>query len=106
MLTWAGGLQPTITEEVILRGRFQTLPVAIYGWTLDTYSTEVRGSFIRRALIATARPLKLSRAEFTWGIIIGIMISDRLGGWNHEFCARITLSHRSAMLQVSHGKRG
>lgn len=39
---WGGGApQPTVTEEVVLRGRFQTLPVAIYGWALSTHPADV-----------------------------------------------------------------
>ena len=30
--------QPTVTEELVLRGRFQTLPIAIYGWALSTHA--------------------------------------------------------------------
>lgn len=31
-------MQPTVTEELVLRGRFQTLPIAIYGWAISTHA--------------------------------------------------------------------
>jgi hypothetical protein len=30
--------QPTVTDELVLRGNFQTLPIAIYGWALSTHT--------------------------------------------------------------------
>lgn len=30
--------QPTVTDELVLRGNFQTLPIAIYGWALSTHA--------------------------------------------------------------------
>jgi hypothetical protein len=31
-------MQPTVTDELVLRGNFQTLPIAIYGWALSTHA--------------------------------------------------------------------
>ena len=28
-----------MTDELVLRGNFQTLPIAIYGWALSTHTT-------------------------------------------------------------------
>ncbi len=83
-------VQPTVTEELVLRGCFQTLPIAIYGWALSTRSgTEVHQTAMHAMRL------------FSWHEASAALIAGCSAAWHWMMCLTSWECHLALLVRTA-----